>query len=481
MRTFFSLLIVAGLWWSVSSCKKDSEVTTPQTNQNPTINQWIYEQMSSYYLWEDKMPKQAATNTSLNPEDYFSSLLYTYSATTNPQGDRFSFLSDDATALEGELNGESVTTGMQFRLFYRDNSNTSIAGQVLYVLKGSPADLAGFKRGDLFTRVNGQALTASNYSSLLFGTTTTFTFTLGTVTGNSIDDSSVTRSVTAKSFQEDPVFLDSVYTVNSKKIGYLVYNQFISSPNSNSTSGEYDNHLRAIFGKFKSAGVSQLVLDLRYNPGGSGTTAINLASLIVKYTGTKQVFYKEEYNSALNQYIQSRYGTDSFNSYFAQEGNNIGNQLSKVTILTSGWTASASELIINGLKPYMTVNLIGETTYGKNVGSTTLTDDTGKIKYALQPIIVKVYNSVGQSDYTAGFLPNIVVSEPLVLQALGSTAEPMLKTALLGAVMGGRAEAGPSTVGSSLERKGIFGKLIMTEKNTLLKTFSKEKTAKNIN
>lgn len=481
MRTFFSLLIVSGLWWSVSSCKKDSDVTTPQTGGNPTINQWIYEQMSAYYLWVDKMPALKATNTSLSPEDYFSSLLYTYNATTNPQGDRFSFLSDDAASLESELNGKTVTTGMQFRLFYRDNTNTSVAGQVLYVLKGSPADLAGFKRGDFFTRVNGQTLTASNYSSLLFGTATSFSFTLGALTGSSIEDSQVTRSVTAGSFQEDPVFLDSVYTVNNKKIGYLVYNQFISSPNDNTSSNEYDNHLRSIFGKFKSAGVNQLILDLRYNPGGSGTTAINLASLIVKYTGNKQVFYKEEYNNELNQYIQSKYGSDSFNSYFVQENNNIGSQLSKVTILTSGWTASASELIINGLKPYMTVSLVGETTYGKNVGSTTLTDDTGKIKYGLQPIIVKVYNSVGQSDYTAGFIPNWVVSEPLALQPIGSTSEVLLRTALQGAVTGGRTEAGPAVLSSSLTRKAAFGKLFVTEKNALLKAFQKEKSTKNIN
>lgn len=470
----YSLLALALL----TGCKKDTDATTPATHseENTPINQWIYEQMQAYYLWTDQLPVENTTDQTLAPEDYFNSLLYAYNATSNPQGDRFSYLSSDAESLEAALNGESLTTGMQFRLFYRDNANVNVVGQVLYVLKNSPADLAGFKRGDVFTKVNGTTLTVTNYSDLLYGSGTTYTFTLGTVntTTGTLDDTSTTRSVTATTFQEDPVYLDSVYTVNGKSVGYLLYNQFVSSPNG-SSSNAYDNHLRQIFAHFKAAGIQELVLDLRYNPGGSGATAINLASMIVKYSGADQVFYREEYNTELNKYLQQQYGSDSFNAYFTNEANNVGNQISKVTILTSEWTASASELVINGLKPYMNVQLIGETTYGKNVGSTTLTDDSGKIKYALQPIIVKVYNSLGQSDYTAGFTPAIVLSEPFNLYPLGSTQEALLQTALYGSSTSGRQVAGIHAVASSLTQKTLFGKLLIRSKDQRIQSFFKNR------
>ncbi|MDQ1088332.1 S41 family peptidase [Siphonobacter sp. SORGH_AS_1065] len=473
------LLLALCLGMGLFACKKNTEDATPDTNSKEHVagNQWIYEQMASYYFWTDKLPSEANTDQTLEPESYFTSLLNTYNATSNPDGDRFSYFSPDAATLEAALNGESLTTGMQFRLFYRDNARVNIVGQVLYVLKGSPAAAAGFKRGDVFTKVNGTTLTTTNYESLLYGSTTSYSFTLGTVsTSNTIEDTSTTLAVTATTFQEDPVFLDSTYTVNGKKVGYLVYNQFVSSPN-NSSSNAYDNHLRQIFGDFKSAGVQELILDLRYNPGGSGATATTLASLIVKYSGATQIFYKEEYNSQMNQYLQQQYGSDAFNAYFTNESNNVGNQISKVTILTSEWTASASELVINGLKPYMTVNLIGETTYGKNVGSTTLTDDTGKYSFALQPIIVKVYNSLGASDYTAGFTPNTSLSEPFNLYALGNTQETLLNAALYGTSTGGRQAAGVASLSSSITKKATFGKLLIRDKDTAVKSFMKKRTS----
>lgn len=476
-RTLASLLLV--LFIGLSACKKDTEHTTPETNSEDHVagNQWIYEQMASYYFWTDKLPGESSTDQTLEPESYFNALLNTYNATSNPDGDRFSYFSPDAATLKAALNGESLTTGMQFRLFYRDDARVNLVGQVLYVLKGSPAETAGFKRGDLFTKVNGTTLTVTNYEELLYNSSGSTAFTLGTVSsGNTIEDSGTTRAVTATTFQEDPVFLDSTYVVNGKTVGYLVYNQFVSSPN-NSSGNEYDNHLRQIFGKFKSAGIQELILDLRYNPGGSGSTAVTLASLIVKYSGASQVFYKEEYNSLLNRYLQQQYGSDAFNAYFTNEVNNIGNQISKVTILTSEWTASASELVINGLKPYLTVQLIGETTYGKNVGSTTLIDDTGTYAFALQPIIVKVYNSLGESNYTAGFTPNVPLSEPFTLYSLGNTQEALLHAALYGTSTGGRLASGVSSLSSSIREKAVFGKLLIRDKDAVISTFIKKRTS----
>jgi carboxyl-terminal processing protease len=460
-----TLLGGALLLGTLTACKKEQEVLTPDpaSTENQSVNDWIYEQMDLYYYWNTKLPAEAGTNKALAPDQYFETLLNTFNATTNPDGDRFSWIEEDAEVLEAELNGESVTTGMQFRLFRLVEGQPALAGQVLYVASGSPAERAGMRRNDVFTRVNGQTLTISNYGALLFGNASSYTFGMAAINADrSITDAATTRTVAATTFQENPVFLDSVYTVGNRKVGYLLYNQFVSGPNG-STGAAYDQRVEAIFGAFKAQGVNELVLDLRYNSGGSSVAAVNLASLVGRNVTNRQVFYRDEYNADLTAYLRSEYGNDFASRYFTTETNALGSQLSRVYVLTSGWTASASELIINGLKPYMTVTTIGETTAGKNVGSITISDDSGRIKWGLQPIVVKVFNSLGQSDYTAGFTPDRPLSEPLVLQPLGSTQEPLLAAALA-AISGSGRTAVPTpvpTVGTSLTERATFGRLLV--------------------
>jgi carboxyl-terminal processing protease len=125
------------------------------------------------------------------------------------------------------------------------------------------------------------------------------------------------------------------------------------------------------------------------------------------------VYFREEWNSTLTPYLKQEYGDEFFLQRFVAKSQNIGSNLQRVFVLTTEGTASASELIINGLRPYMTVTTIGTTTYGKNVGSITIVDDSGKIKWGMQPIVFKSFNSLGQSDYSTGFTPNVEVEEPL--------------------------------------------------------------------
>lgn len=471
LRAALALLLAAGL----VACKKNTEDVTPAPTYsgNKPVNDWIYAQMSDYYYWNDKLPAYEKTDTTANPEDYFYGLLNEYDATTNPDGDRFSWIASNADSLEAALSGESVTTGMQFRLFLRDEGQTNVAGQVLYVAKGSPAERAGLRRGDVFTKINGQVLTTRNYQSLLYtGGPTTYGLAAVNAAAKTITDSDATRSVTPVTFQEDPVYFDSVYTAGGKKVGYLVYNEFNPGPNGSNVA-TYDQHISQIFANFKAQGVQELVLDLRYNPGGSSESATKLASLIGKGVGPSKVFFKQQYNAGLTQYLTREYGADSFNEYFTNEPNAIGNSLSRVFVLTSDWTASAGELLINGLKPYMTVTLIGDKTYGKNVGSTTIADETGKIKWGLQPIIVKAFNSQGKSDYTGGFQPDATVDEPITLRRLGDPQEDLLGAALQSIATNGRLAATNRTatplnaIDASLTRKANFGRF--TVPNDVLK------------
>ncbi|GAB4025404.1 S41 family peptidase [Spirosoma gilvum] len=473
IRTYsFRWLFVAGFIIAVSACQQKSEDVTPQTSastsENTTINDWILQNMQEVYYWNDKIP--ANPDKTLSPDLFFDSLLNKYDATTNPTGDRFSWIEEDANTLTAELSGQTTTTGMEYNLYLRASGSTGVIAQVLYVLPGSPAALAGIKRGDIISKVNGQSITTSNYSDLLFSGKT-YTFGFASVSGSSLVDTDKTINVTATTFQENPVFMDSVYTVGSKKVGYLVYNQFVPSANG-SDAGEYDAQVDAIFSKFKTQGVNELVLDLRYNPGGYTSSSANLASLIGKGVSSSKLYFREEWNSSITPELQKEYGSSFFIQNFLNKSQNIGANLSRVFVLTTDHTASASELIINGLRPYMTVTTIGTTTYGKNVGSITITDDSGKIKWGMQPIVFKSYNSAGTSDYSTGFTPNVEVEEPITLLPLGDTNEVMLKAALSqisGSTANGRQAASERNpllqVGSSIQRKAGGKSMIRPIKN----------------
>jgi len=236
--------------------------------------------------------------------------------------------------------------------------------------------------------------------------------------------------MTAVTMQEDPVFLNKVFTVNGSQVGYLVYNGFTS---------DFDLELNTVFQQFKAAGVSKIIVDLRYNGGGSVQTAIYLASMIYS-TNTSKLFTKSVYNSILTPYITTTYGASFFLSNFTDKINttpinSLG--INDIYFIVSGETASASELLINGLKPYMNVKSVGTNTYGKYVASLTLQDydSNNKLvtthKYAMQPIVAEYANSLGVTEFVSGLVPDITAKEDIgnMLQ-LGDENETLLKIVL---------------------------------------------------
>ena len=248
--------------------------------------------------------------------------------------------------------------------------------------------------------------------------------------------------LTKVELQTNPILIDTVINWSGKKVGYFSYTQFLSS---------FDDSLRAIFARFKSKGVNELIVDLRYNGGGYVSSSNLLTNLMVKDIGAREnnVMNKKVYNAAYTEYLTKQNDKTSFITKFQNEPNNIGN-LNRVFILTSNSTASASELIINNLKPFMEVILVGEHTYGKNVGSFTITDEKKRWNYGLQPITFKITNSVDQSDYGTvnGFIPNYqVIDNVLPYRLLGDPSETLLNAALN--VIGAVAYKSNSTLQSS--------------------------------
>jgi C-terminal processing protease CtpA/Prc len=225
-----------------------------------------------------------------------------------------------------------------------------------------------------------------------------------------------------------------------------MYNRFLN---------DYDATLNQVFANFVAEGIEELVLDLRYNPGGSVTSAINLGSMITGNT-TNDVYLKQRWNNK----IQSALTDEDVTRYFKQalsDGTSINSlNLNKVYILAQGSSASASELVINALEPYVNVVHIGDTTRGKNEFSITLYDNpdcaflppnsncNGNINpnhtWAMQPLVGRNENADGFFDYTSGLVPDIFLEESLSnLGILGQQDEPLLARAIQHLTGNGRA------------------------------------------
>ena len=419
------LLFILSLSAFFFACKKETEAPnetppiTSVTSPNIAPNKWIHEVMKYYYLWSDSIQVLSKTDTVAKPTDYFYTLL------ASSKTDRFSWIDESYTNLQNQLNGISTVLGIKNNAFYIDNTNTRIALVLAYVLKGSPAEKAGLKRGDIILKVDNQTITNANYTTILANQTLKLELGDFDITNGTFVSNGRSVTVTKVELQANPILADTIISWPGKKVGYLAYSQFLTS---------FDDSLRAIFGRFKTAGVNELVLDFRYNGGGYVVSSDLITNLTVKDAAARvgKLMNKKVYNKTYTAYLEKNSTSSAFETLFKSEPNNLGT-LSRVFVLTAGNTASASELVINNLLPFMEVILIGENTYGKNVGSFTITDPNKRWDFGLQPITFRTDNANGKSDYGTvdGFAPNYKIADNLLpYKALGNPAETYLSKAL---------------------------------------------------
>ncbi|MCM0668432.1 S41 family peptidase [Flavobacterium tyrosinilyticum] len=436
-----SILLLFLFAFSLQSCEDQDDVAAPADLQ---INNFIWRGLNEVYLWQADVPNladgrnlQPDFNQFLrgysHPEDLFEDLL-NKPVSKYPNGDaidRFSWIVEDYTVLEQELSGVTKNNGVDFRLSRVSSGSNDVVGFVRYIIPNSDASTKAIKRGDLFTSVNGVKLTVSNYQELLLNKDS-YTLNLADYNGSTYVLNGKSVDLTKTVLEENPILISKVIPSGSHKIGYLMYNGFYPG---------YDDKLNQAFGEFKSQGITDLVLDLRYNGGGSVTSSIRLSSMI---TGQfdNQIFAKTQFNTKWMKDMTSE-DLESLNYRFV---NNIDGKalnslnLNTVYIITTASTASASELVVNGLTPYINVVQIGETTTGKNVGSYTIYDSETLFtkkginpnhKYAMQPLVFKISNSAGFGDYTQGLQPTYVQREYLdTYGVLGETSEPLLNLAV---------------------------------------------------
>ena len=433
-RCFFLYLFLFSLLFT--SCFEDNDDNGALASE---INDFVWKGMNASYLYKqeisdldnnrfnDSEEYASYLNSYNSPENLFESLIY-----ERDNIDKFSLIVDNYIELEQYLSGVSLSNGLNFGLVYLPNSTNEIFGYVRYVNNGSEADLANINRGDIFRSIDDIPLSIDNYSDLLSQEVYTVNFAnyFNNNTEDVSDDTIVLNDINIELQKvpliKNPVHHYSTLNYSGGKIGYLMYNQFVSN---------YDDYLKTIFSEFKSNSVDELILDLRYNPGGSINSAIVLASLI---TGQfeNEIFNTEQWNNDIQNYWLNNNPEYLINRFMSFQSSL---NLSRVFILTTRSSASASELIINCLKPYINVVQIGTPTYGKYQASVTLYDSENfsnqnvnrSHNYALQPLVLKTLNVNGVTDYYNGINPDYEYEERAFdMGQVGDLNEPMLNFTL---------------------------------------------------
>jgi C-terminal processing protease CtpA/Prc len=416
-------------------CFEDND---DNTRGSTSIKDFVWKAMNSVYLYNANVPDLAddrfITETDYNsfldgyssPEDLFEDLVF-----DRENVDRFSIITSNYFELEQSLSGVSKRSGAEFNFYLVPGSTTEVFGIVRLILPNSNASQTSLTRGQVFNKVNGTTMTTSNYRSLF--NSDSYTINLANyddnntndVSDDSISDTAEDITLIKSIYTENPVYKTEVFNLNNKKIGYLMYNGFV---------GEFDSELNNAFGTFKAENIDHLILDLRYNPGGSVRTATALGSMI---TGgfNNQVFATLKYNEDLQNNNYDYVFTDELTN-----GTSINSlNLDEVYVLTSGASASASEMIINSLKSYITVVHIGSSTVGKSQASQIIYDSSnfGRVNansthtYALLPLIAITVNKNNTSVPSSGLVPDIEFKEKAANYGiLGDPTEPLLEAAL---------------------------------------------------
>lgn len=394
------------------------------------IQDFIYRGLNYFYLYKSDTP-ELANDYFANPQEKeqflgnYSSPEALFDYLLSPQ-DRFSRLFSDYVAIENSLSGVNMSNGMEFGLVYYPDNSGNVFGYVRYILPNSSASQTELKRGAIFTQIDGIQITESNYQQLLAADS--YTISLADYDGTNFTLTGETIELTKEEYDENPVYLSRIFEIGGKKVGYIMYTAF---------TRRYDTELNNAFGQFQSARITDLILDLRYNGGGSVETATDLASMITgQFTG--EVFYKEFWNDDR----QPDYGGEGYFDNNISTGAAINSlNLNQVYVLTTSGTASASELVINGLNPYIDVVQIGDNTTGKFQASFLMYDAPEPYfsrqqasplhTYVMLPLVFKTANKNGVTDFTEGLLPDIYQRENYFdLGALGSPDEPLTATAL---------------------------------------------------
>jgi len=375
---FFLVLILNGCDWF----SPDDEVKAK------TANEYIYEQFKDWYLWYDQIP-DIDPNGIETQEALIDSIKVPV--------DRWSFSGSLTEVNKLFLSGEYKGFGAGFMF------DTKGEIKISHAYKQSPLGRSGVDRGWKVVSING--FTSANVDSLNAALTSDGVVNFVFLDLNNVEHS---FSLQREAFAMNTVLYSNVYSVNDKKIGYFVFDGFY-----NTSVAE----LKAVVENFKKGKITDLIVDLRYNGGGLNDVAYKLFAMIggdiVKNKTIIEMKHNDKHSSK-NQVYLSNYDSTVLN-------------VSEVCFITTNNTASASELIINGLEPYMNVKLVGGQTHGKPVGMYIFS--VKALDLAILPISFINTNSLGYGEYYNG-LPVDIAEVDDLSHGWGDTNELMLKAAI---------------------------------------------------
>lgn len=408
----FSLLL---LFILLQSCKNESPLTqntnnntgttyrsdgTPKRTVAKDVRDSVYFWAQTAYLWYKALPtvEEFKPLNYSGPEQVIGAVrTFSDKAPTGANRDRWSFVM-------AKKDWDNVASGNSFDhgMFYRFALDGNL--YVRQVFKNSSAGQAGIKRGWKVLKVGG--LTPTNDQ--------TFSAELGRILNNASvsfefqqpDGTTKALTLTATDYKTDPIQAVNVFEREGKKIGYFCFTDFLGDNTA--------NELNTVFNDFKAKGVTDLIIDLRYNGGGYVSLAQQLCNHLAPSAANGKVMFSYQYNDKLSAYTKA--------TNFSLK-NNIN--ISKLVVITTKNSASASELLINSLKPHMEVKIVGANSHGKPVGFPVIP----VMNYVVAPVAFKTVNSAGEADYYDGFTPDFPEVDDLT-KAFGDPEERCLKTAL---------------------------------------------------
>ena len=393
-----------------TACKKEDSLqsnlnpTTPTTTTTSLADKWKDTTLldaKDIYLWYDKIPSTFNAQSYSDPSAIMTAVRqYSIEPGFTDPVDRWSFAMDQK---EWDNVSSGVSGDFGLNVFFLKEGDLRVRA----VEKRSPAGMAGVQRGWRITKINGSTNIATSNATAIV--TAVYQSSSSSFTFQKPDGSSVDLTLAAATYQESPIVLDSVYNVGGKKIGYFVFGSFLGD------TTEMYNGFNRIFNKFSTEGVQDLVVDLRYNGGGYVSVAEQLADYLAPSAANGGVMITQKFNNKYTQYNS----TDLFHKKGPLN-------LSRIFFIVSNNTASASELLINSLKPYMNVVLLGPSkTHGKPVGFFPIPVGS----WYIFPVSFLTVNKSGEGNYYSGMALNNQVADGLD-KAWGDVTESSLASAL---------------------------------------------------
>ena len=391
-RALSGICFTLALLWPWSALAQTPPANCSTTSQNS----WVRDQLTNYYYWYQHLPSNVNPASYNSPEAYLDAVRY------RPIDNAYSYITSAAA-------NDAFYSDSQFIGYGLSTQTLTTEMRVLQVYDASPALEAGLQRGDRITRINGQdvpAMIANGTIGNAFGASEVGVpadITFLKPSGEQRTARMVKRLVTIPT-----VSLTHVVDVNGRKVGYLFFRNFVRP-----SAAALDEAFAAL----KAAGATELVLDLRYNGGGLVDVAVHLASLIGGTRVSGQVMINWVHNDRIGP-IANR--VTRFPDTPEQTLN-----LQRLVVITTRSSASASELIINSLRPYMPVAVVGDTTYGKPVGQYSL----NFCEKVLVPVAFALKNVNNEGDFFNGIPADCSASDDITHQ-LGDPAEASYAEAL---------------------------------------------------